>query len=148
MQCSSDWPLLYNIEIHCIASTFDFWYIMKLNCCLTWVFLFQGIGRQSTVSELAKSLGKPLYTFNCSKVTDSFVLHDIFKGFAATGEISSKLLELGHHILFWTCIITNQFQGQFLIRIFLSCVSRIVNNPCRSVSNKDIFAMSNMELWR
>ncbi|XP_022099208.1 dynein beta chain, ciliary-like [Acanthaster planci] len=41
--------------------------------------------RLELVQEMARSLGHPLYLFNCSHTTDSQMLADIFRGLASTG---------------------------------------------------------------
>ncbi|CAH1797693.1 unnamed protein product [Owenia fusiformis] len=44
-----------------------------------------GAGKLATIHELSRALGQPLYMFNCTQQLDSYMLADIFKGFATTG---------------------------------------------------------------
>ncbi|XP_020627063.1 dynein beta chain, flagellar outer arm-like isoform X2 [Orbicella faveolata] len=44
-----------------------------------------GTGKTETVAELAKILGNPLYSFNCSTSTNRETLIDIFRGLACSG---------------------------------------------------------------
>lgn len=44
-----------------------------------------GSGKRETVSELAKILGNPLYSFNCSTPMSRYTLADIFRGLASSG---------------------------------------------------------------
>ncbi|XP_056412427.1 uncharacterized protein LOC130355786 isoform X2 [Hyla sarda] len=45
----------------------------------------QASGKKSTIQELCFSLGKPLYSFHCTKTSDHNILKDICKGLASSG---------------------------------------------------------------
>ncbi|XP_023931015.1 dynein beta chain, ciliary-like [Lingula anatina] len=97
-----------NIKIQCLDSDFEYGYeymgsaqreVVTPLCEKAFFTLCQAVkanmgglcmgpaasGKLETVHELSRSLGRPLYTFNCTAAMDSFMLHDIFRGFATTG---------------------------------------------------------------
>ncbi|XP_069829066.1 uncharacterized protein [Dendropsophus ebraccatus] len=45
----------------------------------------QATGKKSTIQELSLALGKPLYSFHCTKTSDHNILKDICKGFVSSG---------------------------------------------------------------
>ena len=46
----------------------------------------QDSGKTETVTELSKTLGWPLYSFNCTTLLNRAMMVDIFKGLASSGE--------------------------------------------------------------
>ncbi|XP_071959570.1 uncharacterized protein [Antedon mediterranea] len=68
--------------------------------------------RIEVIRDLAKTLGQPLYLFNCSKSMDSILLADVFKGLASTG--CWVCFNNLNHILPNVLSIFTQFLTQYL----------------------------------